>query len=144
MNLDPFLGLAGSVRARRNCCTETNLGSDWSVMLLGRGPTIQIYIQAMALCIPAVGESYDCAKAAISLERSNSFPWPEDCVQIHQTPFPSQRVGFGHETTFLASNGRQNHKLGGMVVKITSSIRPKIEFMICIVLVQIKLVTCRA
>ena len=28
-----FLGLAGSVRARRNCCTETNLGSDWSVML---------------------------------------------------------------------------------------------------------------
>ena len=52
----------------------------------------------MALCIPAVGESYDCAKAAISLERSNSFPWPEDCVQIHQTPFPSQRVGSGHET----------------------------------------------
>ena len=54
----------------------------------------------MALCIPAVGESYDCAKAAISLERSNSFPWPEDCVQIHQTPFPSQRVGSGHETTW--------------------------------------------
>ena len=54
----------------------------------------------MALCIPAIGESlsYDCAKAAISLERSNSFPWPEDCVQIHQTPFPSQRVGSGHET----------------------------------------------
>ena len=44
VNLDRFLGLAGSVRARRNCCTETNLGSDWSVMLLGRGPTIQIYI----------------------------------------------------------------------------------------------------
>ena len=52
----------------------------------------------MALCIPAVGESYDCAKAAISLERSNTFPWPEDCVQIHQIPFPSQRVGYGHET----------------------------------------------
>ena len=85
MNLDPFLGLAGSVRARRHCCTELNLGSDWSVMLLGRGPTIQIYIaQAMALCIRAVGESYDCAKAAISLEHSNSFPWPEDFVQIHQ------------------------------------------------------------
>ena len=68
------------MRARRHCCTETNLGSDWSVMLLGRGE--------MALCIPAVDESYDCAEAAISLERSNSFPWPEDCVQIHQTPFP--------------------------------------------------------
>ena len=52
----------------------------------------------MALCIPAVGESYDCAKAAISLECSNSFPWPEDCVQIYQTPFPSQRVGSGHGT----------------------------------------------
>ena len=69
MNLDRFLGLAGSVCARRNCCTETNLGSDWSVMLLGRGPTIQIYIAG----IPAVGESYDCAKAAISLERSLSL-----------------------------------------------------------------------
>ena len=44
VNLDRFLGLAGSVRACRNCCTETNLGSDWSVMLLGCGPTIQIYI----------------------------------------------------------------------------------------------------
>ena len=44
VNLDCFLGLAGSVRARRHRCTETNLGSDWSVMLLGRGPTIQIYI----------------------------------------------------------------------------------------------------
>ena len=27
----------------------------------------------MALCIPAVVESYDCTKDAISLERSNSF-----------------------------------------------------------------------
>ena len=44
VNLDHLLGLVGSVRVRRNCCTETNLGSDWSVMLLGRGPTIQIYI----------------------------------------------------------------------------------------------------
>ena len=44
VNLDRFLGLAGSVHARRNCSTETNLGSDWSVMLLGRGLTIQIYI----------------------------------------------------------------------------------------------------
>ena len=54
VNLDRFFFcLAGSVRARRHRCTETlNLGSDWSVMLLGRGPTIQIYIagMAMALC----------------------------------------------------------------------------------------------
>ena len=42
---------------------------DLIVMLLGRGPTIQIYIAG----IPAVGESYDCAKAAISLERSLSL-----------------------------------------------------------------------
>ena len=96
VNLDRFLGLAGSVRACRHRCTETNLGSDWSVMLLGRGPTIQIYTAgAMALCIPVVGESYDCAKAAISLERSNSFPWPEDCVQIHQTLFPRRGWGLG-------------------------------------------------
>ena len=68
----------------------------------------------MALCIPAVGESYDCAKAAISLERSNSFPWPEDCVQIHQTPFPSQRVGSGHETkchAALKSSGTGDDKI---------------------------------
>ena len=82
------------MRARRHCCTETNLGSDWSVMLLGRGPTIQIYIAGN---VALHGESYDCAKAAILLEHSNSFLWPEDCVQIHQTPFPSQRVGSGHE-----------------------------------------------
>ena len=51
----------------------------------------------MAFCIPAVGESYDCAKAAISLERSNSFPWPKDCVQIHQmqTLFPRRGWGLG-------------------------------------------------
>ena len=95
VNLDRFLGLAGSVRARRHRCTETNLGSDWSVMLLGRGPTIQIYIAGNALCTPAVGESYDCAKAVISLECSNSFPWPEDCVQIHQTLFPRRGWGLG-------------------------------------------------
>ena len=66
-------------------------------MLLGRGPTIQIYIAGNG--IPAVGESYDCAKAAISLEHSNLFPWHEDCVQNHQTPFPSQsyRVESGYE-----------------------------------------------
>ena len=52
-DLDHFLGLAGSVRARRNCCTETNLGSDWSVMLLGRGPTIQI-------CIAGNGALHSC------------------------------------------------------------------------------------
>ena len=52
MNLDRFLGLAGSVCARRNRCTETNLGSDWSVMLLGRGPTIQIiYIYIIIIII---------------------------------------------------------------------------------------------
>ena len=50
----------------------------------------------MALCIP---DYYEYAKATISLECSNSFPWPKDCVQIHQTPFPSSRVGSGDETT---------------------------------------------
>jgi hypothetical protein len=30
VNLDAFLGLAGSVGARRHCCAETNLGSKWS------------------------------------------------------------------------------------------------------------------
>ena len=61
----------------------------------------------MALCIPAVGESYDCAKAAISLQRSNSFPWPEDCVQIHQTLFPRRRwPGSGHETKQLVTKFR--------------------------------------
>ena len=62
----------------------------------------------MALCIPAVGESDDCAKAAISLERSNSFPWPEDqgLCPNSPDPFPSQRVGSGHET-------RSKHNIGG-------------------------------
>ena len=100
VNLDCFLCLAGSVGMHQHCCTETNLGSNWSVKLIRRVPTIQIYIAGNgAFCIPAVGGSYDCTKAAISLEYSNSFPWPKDCVQIHQTPFPSQRVGSWHETS---------------------------------------------
>ena len=44
-----------------------------------------------------VSKSYDCAKATISLDCSNSFPLPKDCVQIHQTPFPSLGMGSGHE-----------------------------------------------
>ena len=59
--------------------------------------------QAMALCIPAVGESHDYTKAAseiISLERSNSFPWPK---QIHQTLFPpSGCMGSGDEIVWDA------------------------------------------
>ena len=58
----------------------------------------------MAFCIPAVGESYDCAKAAISLERSNSFPWPKDCVQIHQTLFPRRARGWGLGTRLVKIN----------------------------------------
>ena len=48
---------------------------------------------------PAVGES-DYIKAAISLECSNSFPWPEDCVQIHQTLSPPR--GWGLDTRLRA------------------------------------------
>ena len=36
--------------------------------------------------------------AVIWLERANSFPWTKDRVKIHQTPFPRERVGSGHET----------------------------------------------
>ena len=70
-----------------------------------RADDSNLYIlQVMAQCIPAVGEPYDCAKAAITLEHSNSFPWPKDCIQIHQTPFPLQRVGSGHETSSACEN----------------------------------------
>ena len=63
--------------------------------LIGHGPDrtwgqqFKFIQLAMALCIPAVGESYDYmyAKAAISLERSNSFPWTKDCVQILFPPW---------------------------------------------------------
>ena len=51
----------------------------------------------------AVGESYDYTKAAISLERSNSFPWPKDCVQIHQTLFSPQGWGLGTRQLPLSS-----------------------------------------
>ena len=67
----------------------------------------------MALCIPAVGESYDCAKAAISLERSNSFPWPEDCVQIHQTLFHRRTRGWGLGTRLVATHALPYVCIGG-------------------------------
>ena len=57
----------------------------------------------MALCIPVVGKSimsYDYAKAAISLEYSNSFLWPKDnqLCPNSSDPFPSSRVGSRDET----------------------------------------------
>ena len=33
VNLDCFLGLAGSVGARAHCGSETNLGSDWLTVM---------------------------------------------------------------------------------------------------------------
>ena len=54
-----------------------------------------IYTAGNGACIPVVGESYDYAKAAISLEHSNSLPWSRDCVQIHQTLFPPRGWGLG-------------------------------------------------
>ena len=95
VNLDHFLGLAGSVGACRHCSSETNFESDWSLARLRAGRHFKFIQQAIALCIPVIGESYDCAKAAISLERSNVFPWPKDCVQIHQTHSPPQGWGLG-------------------------------------------------
>ena len=82
--------------AHRHCSSETNLGSDWSTVMGVRADDIQ---QAMALCIPAVGESYDHAKATISLERSNSFSWPQGLCPNSPDPFPSLRVGSGDEIT---------------------------------------------
>jgi hypothetical protein len=77
-----------------------------------RGPTIQIYtagnINGALHSGPAVGESYDYAKAATSLERSNSFPWPKDCIQIHQTLVPPRGWGLG---TRLATSKGQRRKL---------------------------------
>ena len=72
VNMDCFLGLAGSVGVRQYCSSEINLGSDWSLAQLHAGWRFKFIQQAMALWIPAVGESYDYAKAAFSLERSNS------------------------------------------------------------------------
>ena len=53
------------------------------------------YTAGNGTVIPMVGESYDYAKAAISLEHSNSFPWSKDCVQIHHTLFPPRGWDLG-------------------------------------------------
>ena len=60
--------------------------------LWAHGPTIQIYIAGNGA---AIGESYDYAKAAISLEYSNTFLQPKDCVQIHQTLSPLRGWSLG-------------------------------------------------
>ena len=86
MNLDRFLGLAGSVRARRHRCTETNLGSDWSVMVLGRGPTIQIYIAGN-------GALHSCMSYFAFLRLASHMTALK--LQSHwsaQIPFPGPRI----------------------------------------------------
>ena len=49
VNLDRFLGLAGSVGARRHYGSETNLESDWSLARLRAGRQFKFIQQAMAL-----------------------------------------------------------------------------------------------
>ena len=80
-----------------------------------RGPTIQIYIAGSGA---AVGKSYDYTKAAISLECSNSFPWPKDCVQIHQTLFPPRGWGLG---TRLGHAHRNTKEQLGVTVCVCAS-----------------------
>lgn len=89
MNLDHFLGLNWPARL---ACADTPVLKQ-ALDLIGHGyrSMIQIYTACN-------GASHDCTKAAISLERSNSFPWAKDCVQIRQTPFPSQWVGSEHDS----------------------------------------------
>ena len=70
-----------------------------------RGSMIQIIQQVMALYISAVGESHDYIKAVIALERSNSFPWPKDRVQIYQTLFPPRGWGLGTRLSHLQNFG---------------------------------------
>ena len=43
MILDCFLGLAGSVGARRHGSDQTNLGSDWSAVMGARADDSNLY-----------------------------------------------------------------------------------------------------
>jgi hypothetical protein len=106
-----------------NCCTLmctcrslmckhkycATYGSDWSWARPRAGRQFKFTQLAMALCIPAVGESYDYVKAAISLERSISFPWIKDCVQIHQTLFPPWGWGLGTRLTDRRTSAEQSN-----------------------------------
>ena len=49
----------------------------------------------MACCIPAVSKSYDYAKAAITLELSNSFPWPKIVSKFTISHLPRRGWGLG-------------------------------------------------
>ena len=96
VNLDRFLGLTGSVWARTDTVVvKQTMGHGGGCM---HANDSNLYSRQWP-CNPAVGKSYDYTKAAISLEHSNSFPWPKDCVQIHQTLFPPLRVGSGDKIT---------------------------------------------
>ena len=59
---------------------------------MGASQQFNLYSKAM---VPMASESYDCAKAAIWLKRSNSFPGPR-IVSIFTRPFlpPNWRLKF--------------------------------------------------
>ena len=99
VNLDRFLGLTGSVGARRHCSRGTNLGS---VIGHGRG-----CVQANDSNLYS-GRQWHFAFLRLASHMTTlklqshwstySFPWPKDCVQIHQISFPFSRMGSGNET----------------------------------------------
>ena len=96
VNLDRFLGLAGSVCAHRHCCTETNLGSDWSVMLLGRGPTIQIYIAGKwRFAFLRLASHMTALKLQSHWSAQIPFPGPRIVSKFTRPLFPRRARGWG-------------------------------------------------
>ena len=96
VNLDCFLGLAGSVRACRHCCTETNLGSDWSVMLLGRGPTIQtLYSRQWCFAFLRLARHMTALKLHSHWSAQIPFPGPRIVSEFTRPLFPRRGWGLG-------------------------------------------------
>ena len=106
MNLDCFLGLAGSVHVHHNCCTETNLGSDWSVLLLGCRPTIQINLYSRQWCFAFLWLA--SCMTALKLQSHWSaqipFPGPRIVSKFTRPLFP--RRGWGLGTRLLQESFR--------------------------------------
>ena len=86
--------------ARWTCADTTvvkqtlSVESDWSMIMGTRADDSKLYSRQW--------HCGWCAKAAISLECSNSFPWPNAGLCPNSSdPFSSSRVGSGDETSGL-------------------------------------------
>ena len=81
-----------------HCCTETNRGSDWSWVLVDDS---NLHTRQWHFAFLRLVSHITVLMLQSHWSAEIPFPGPRIVSKIQQTPFPSLRVGSGHETNLL-------------------------------------------